>query len=104
MDSLRLTQEEIKELHRKINSDTRIISLNKAISEIYRNTIPKGVIKENGLFVLIFDDKAEEIIKNIRSVITEIIENYHLPKQTKEERAKQIKDYLVKPLLECKDK
>ena len=68
-------KELIKELHIRFLSDRRIATLQNEIAAIYSIAIPKGLIKTDGSFEIIYDEKVEYEVNRIRSIIADIVKS-----------------------------
>jgi len=73
MGNIKISNEQLKELHIRFLSDRRIATLQNEIAAIYNVAIPKGLIKTDGSFEMIYDEKVEYEVKRVRSIIEDIV-------------------------------
>lgn len=70
---MKTKNEQIKDLHIRFLSDRRIKTLQNEIAAIYNVAIPKGILKTDGSFKLVYDEKIEYEVNRIKMIIKDIV-------------------------------
>lgn len=65
MGNIKISDEQIKELHIRFLSDKRITTLQNEIAAIYNVAILKGLVKTDSSFEIIYDEKVEYEVKRV---------------------------------------